>query len=57
MFLLPGSLAFRGVLQILGQNVQIGVEFTFQALLTLVLICAGLIVAEALGRPPSLLRA
>jgi uncharacterized membrane protein YjjP (DUF1212 family) len=57
MFLLPGSLAFRGVLQVLGQNVQIGVEFTFQALLTLVLICAGLIVAEALGRPPSLLRA
>lgn len=56
MFLLPGSLAFRGVLQLLGQNVQIGVEFTFQALLTLVLICAGLIVAEALGRPPSLLR-
>ena len=26
MFLLPGSLAFRGVLQLLGQNVQIGDE-------------------------------
>jgi hypothetical protein len=44
------------VLQILDQNVQVGVEFAFQALLTIVLISGGLIIGVASGRPTSLLR-
>jgi len=44
-FLLPGSLAFTGVLHLLVQNVSGGVEVAFQVVLTLVLLIAGLLTA------------
>ncbi len=50
-YLLPGSLAFRGVLQLLVKDVATGIDFAFQVLLTLVLILAGLITAQVLFAP------
>jgi uncharacterized membrane protein YjjP (DUF1212 family) len=44
-FLLPGSLAFTGVLHLLVENVSGGVEVAVQVLLTLVLLTTGLLVA------------
>ena len=46
--LLPGALAFNGVLHLLVQNVGGAVDLVFRASLTLVLISAGLITAQGL---------
>jgi uncharacterized membrane protein YjjP (DUF1212 family) len=43
--LLPGALAFTGVLHLLVENVAGGIEVAFQAALTLVLLGAGLLTA------------
>jgi uncharacterized membrane protein YjjP (DUF1212 family) len=56
--LLPGFVLFLGTIEIARGRPAAGLQrIAFQALLPLVLIGAGLIVAEALGRPPALLRA
>jgi uncharacterized membrane protein YjjP (DUF1212 family) len=46
--LLPGALAFNGVLHLLVQNVSGAVDLVFRASLTLVLISAGLMTAQGL---------